>query len=139
MMKKFLIIFFLFAAFISAQDSSITVVNKNYYKFTSTGTVDTFDIKFQGLYKNGENLITVYAKSTGVDTLNIFTRSTDDSLWVRVGVRSLFGDSVTTSIISNTMAKEYILLDPEPKEIRVVNTSDDGSTSAILISGKRGR
>lgn len=138
-MKKYFIALFLIGSLCFGQSDNIdvTLTNVLYHNFTLTTAIDTADIKFTNAYNKGYTETSLVVKSDGVDTLNVYTLSADETQWTQVGVLGLADDTVRTNIISTTTAKEYWLLDSQPKKIRIISTSNDGSTSTVIASVKK--
>ena len=129
-MKKFLfVLIFLVYIPLIAQDVNVNVSAK-FYRDTLTTTKDTIDVNL--LYPERFNRRTITAlTTTDTDTINIYTKSWDNQLWIQQGLIDLSDNSNKTNIIITTISKEFLINDPEPYRIRLIAVGV--STSCIII------
>lgn len=112
--------------------------NEGYVSITMTGANDTADVVPASSSGKGFQLVSIVALSSAVDTVSVYTLARDGSTWSQKGLLDLTSNTVVTTMILSTTAKEFLLLDPQSKQIRFISPSDDGSTNTIIIQGKNG-
>ena len=138
-MKKILFVIALIGMTFTAKsqdvDTTITSSHVFYFKDTLTTTIDTVDVEFNWAVL-GTNTYTIVAKSSAADTLTVWTRSMDGTIWSQVGMMDLSSGSYVASIVASTTGKEFEILDPQPNKIRVISTSNDGSTCIVIYQAK---
>ena len=122
-MKK-IFLFFLFSLPLFAQDVDSVVVWNIFYRDTLTASIDTIDIRFGSSERFDAYTLTAY--STGIDTIDVYTRSLDMETWV-----------YKTEFIIDTEPVEYGIDDPQPNKIRLI-TTDHSANCVFILSGKVG-
>jgi hypothetical protein len=115
------------------QDSTVSLSWQSFYSTTMTGTKDTIDFTW-GSDRYQYNYFMISAVSSAVDTLTIYTLGEDGFTWTLTGVEGLTTGTTAAFINATTTGSKYFIIDPVPKKIRVIDSSDDGSTCAISIS-----
>jgi hypothetical protein len=145
-MKRFLIVsLILISCSVFAQDTDPAVDFDVYpavpfYYDTLTVTNDTMDVDFERLSQTDKDQIvgyTIVAKTiSGTDTLNVFTLSRDERFWTQKALTDLSADTTANVFPVTTTAKEFEISDPAPSKIRIISTSNDGSSTLITVSAK---
>lgn len=138
MKKLFLLVITLVGLSYSQSNNVDTAVvsSKAWFLDTLTTSIDTMDIQLDmDVFKADK--ITITAVSSAVDTVLVYVKSHDNSFWVQVGVLGLHNNTVTASIFGSTTISEYQILGVQPRRLRLVSTSDDGSTCRVLVTAKR--
>jgi hypothetical protein len=118
-MKKLIFILFFYTFTVFAQDTTV-IVTRNYYHDSLTVTRDTVDIQLPDYLGIVYVSISCYGTS-GVDTIQVYTKSLDNWLWCQQRVTDVINDSTSTYIIVNATAKEYYIThDVQPRYIRFI-------------------
>jgi len=136
-MKTFnLILLLLLVSFpVFAQDATWTP-SVPFQQDTLTETADTLDFVLTNF--RGSDFYSVVAyTTTGTDSAQIFTLSANSAVWIQQGVIDLSANTTATQIIATTTPKEWVLLDPDPKKIRLT-TEDASASMVIILAGKKG-
>ena len=126
-MKKiiFAILVLIGSVIVMGQDRTV-LPNTPFYKDTLSASRDTIDVLFSD-YGDKETFTFTAYTTTGTDTVLIYTKSLDGTIWV-----SKASFAITTTPV------EYGIDDPEPTAIRVISTSNDASTTVFVLAGKKG-
>jgi hypothetical protein len=133
-MKRLLFLVLLFIpVLLIAQDSTATLTYQSSYSTTMTGVKDTLDITW-GSNRTSFNYYMITVKSSATDTLKIWTLGENGFTWSPCGVVGITTGSTTAFINATTTEAKYILTDPCPLKIRIIDESDDGATCAISVS-----
>jgi hypothetical protein len=139
-MKKLILFTILFASIALSQSNNVdtTVASKVYFRDTLTASIDTIDVLFANPDNWGYHTI-MAVNPSGVDTVEVYAKALDGSSnWSRHAVIRAEDDSVRTSIVTSTTAKEWILFGTHPQKVRLISTSEDASTTIILLGVKKG-
>lgn len=138
-MKKLLfLIAFPLIAFSQSNNVSTSFGNLSYVSQTLTASIDTMDVVPNSQSKGIYNFITVVANSTAVDTIQVWVLGNDGATWSQNSLIDLNGGTTVTTMILSTTQKEWIINNPQAKQIRLISTSNDASTSTVLVQGKYG-
>lgn len=129
-MKKLLFIIMLVTGISFAQDVN-TQLRTNFYSYTMTATKDTIQLK---LVQPSE-YVTIAVSSSGTDTLRVYTK-TPANTWMQQSVVGLHDQVLYTEMIVTSTLREYIIRDPEIKDIRLV-CPDVTATMPIVVQLKR--
>lgn len=138
-MKKLLFLMFSALSFSMAQSDNVdsTFSDVWYYRDTLTVAIDTIDIAFVPSSRYSYHTIMAYNPTSGADTVEVYALSLDGSTWSRRAVTDETTGSTTTAIITSTTPKEWILYDTKPQKVRLISTSNDGSTTIFLLGIKK--
>lgn len=136
-MKKLFGILLLFCSIGLSQSNNIdvTLSGVKYRLDTLTTAIDTMDVRYGPTNQYPSYTITAYTLS-GTDTLTVYTKSWNNSFWSQVALVDLSTLSSVTTIAASTTKKEFVIADTSPYAIRVISSSDDGSSTVVLITGK---
>jgi hypothetical protein len=133
-MKRLLFLVLLFIpVLLVAQDSTTTLTYQNCYSTTMTGTKDTLDVTW-GSNRTSFNYYMITAKSSATDTLRIWTLGENGFTWSPCGVTGITTGTTAAFINATTTEAKYILTDPLPVKIRIIDESHDGATCVISVS-----
>jgi hypothetical protein len=140
-MKKLLSLIFIvpLLAFSQSDNINTSFGNVGYKSVTLTTAIDTADILPAGQNGKKFDFITVVGYSSAVDTVQVFTQAKHDtSIWVQKALTDMTSNTTVTTIILSTTKKEWLIVDPQPFRVRLISTSNDGSTSTLITQGKYG-
>lgn len=136
MKKVFLLILFLVSVKTFGQDVYETP-NVPYYHDTLTVALDTMDVSFSDTKGIVYVSVSCYT-TTGTDTVYVYTQSMDGLIWAQQSVLDNVADTSAAFIIISTTPKEFTIInDSQPWKVRLVSTSNDGSTTVFTLNGKR--
>ncbi len=136
-MKNILLCIMLLLTMVGAaysQDTS-AIASKTFYSDSLTTTKDTIDVQFRG-DELGLKFYTITCYSTAVDTILVYTLSADGTMWSQHGVKNLASNAAAVAVFSTTTKQEFLIIDAQPKKIRLISTSNDGSVSYFVLAGK---
>lgn len=140
-MKKLIYILLLLPVLALSQSDNIytSFGNVGYVSVGLTTAIDTADITPAGQNGKKFDFITLVAYSSGVDTVQVYTQAKyDTSIWVQKALTDMSSGSLVTTAILSTTKKEWIIQDPQPIRVRLISTSNDASTSTVIVQGKYG-
>jgi hypothetical protein len=109
--------------------------SKLYQKDTLTTAVDTLDVSFNSDLYIKDYIITARTLA-GADTVQVWLLAQDALTWVQQGVVGLADLADGTQIIVSTTAKDYLIADSLPTKIRLISTSNDGSSTVVIVAGR---
>jgi len=135
-MKRIIVIslgVMLFVSLLQAQDSTASLTFQTFYATTMTGTKDTLDVTW-GSNVSNFNRFMISAKSSATDTLRVWTLGEYGFTWSPCGVVGLTTGTTAAFIQATTTIAKYLLTDPLPRKIRIIDESDDGATCDISVS-----
>ncbi len=135
-MKKVLFLILIFVGISLAQSNNVSeLLARNFYKDTLTTAIDTIDVSFYEKYEY--YTISCYT-TTGTDTIDVYVNQEGDgSFYTKNGLIDLTSNSAVARIIITTTPKQFQLLCPNPKTIRLI--TPDVSASAVFFISTRTR
>jgi hypothetical protein len=139
-MKKLFLFVVLICSIGFSQSDNIdtTLVSARVIRATLTTAIDTLIVRYGSANEPRYSTYTMLAHTTaGADTLQVFTRSWDDSTWSQSGVVRMSDISSVTVADVSTTEKEFIIGTPQPYKIMIISTSNDGSTTIVRLTGKK--
>lgn len=138
-MKKLILIVLAMMAVLATsygQDTTRVQFGVRYYVDSLTTAKDTVDFAFD-VDAIKTDKVSIFALSSAVDTVNVYTNSPDATKWSQVGLTDMASNSVVASIFGTTTQKELVVLSPDTRKIRLVSTSNDGSVIYVIVCAKR--
>ena len=117
-----------------AQDVSVQVGASTFYRDTLTTSIDTVDVNFSNNYSY--HTLLAFTLS-GADTVQIYALSLDGTTWSRHSAVDATDGTNVTQIVASTTPKEYVLFDTKPQTVRLISTSNDGSSTVFVLGTKR--
>lgn len=137
-MKTVFVALLLACSFAQAQDVDTIRTQRDFYADTLTASRDTIDVRFLNeAHMLNYFVITAYT-TTGTDTIDVYTKSTDQRIFSQVALTDLNAGSAVARIIITTTPKEYFIPDPDPVRIRLV-CPDVSASIVFTLGGKHKR
>jgi hypothetical protein len=135
-MKRIIFLVLILVGITFAQSNNVNELTaRTFYKDTLTTSIDTIDVSFYDKYEY--YTISCYT-TTGTDTIDVYVNQEGDgSFYTKNGLRDLTADTVVSRIIITTTPKQFQLLCPNPKTIRLI--SPDTSSSTVFFLSVRSR
>lgn len=115
-------------------DSTVTSGN-NFYRTSLNDARDTLDVTFNSRF----DYYTVTATAGQADTIAVYTLARDGDTWSQHGLTDLASGSAVTQAVCGTTAKEFRILDPQPKKLRFIVTDADTALITVVVQGKIGK
>lgn len=136
-MKNLFLMIVLISSFAFTQTNNLDrFPSKLYQKDTLTTSIDTMDVSFNSDLGIESYVVTAYCPS-GADTLQVYSMMDDNVTWSPRALLSFTsGSAVATLPVSTTVLSGQIYKTGHSK-IRIISTSNDGSTTVVIVSGSK--
>lgn len=136
-MKKLIYLLAIFCSVALSQTNNInkTVPFAVYSTDTLTTSIDTADVFFANSDKYSYQTLFI-ATLSGADTVTVWEQSLDTLSYSQVSLVDKSSGSSVTSIPVSTTPKEYIVFDGWKQKIRLISSSNDGSSTRFILGIK---